>query len=356
MTNFDDFDEFDELVEELDEEFKIEDDETSIVRQEKPSLQDTIASLKTTTEKRVDKTVLYGLSGVSTSDVATQVQPIWNGLATGIRRKILREMVDLVETDFEIDYRSFALFALADGDPRVRTSAIEALWEDESLELMSLLIGIAQKDAVPEVRAAALSALGRFILLGELGDLPDDETSRAEDAVIAILNNDSNDVSVRRRALEAISNCTHKIVPQAIQEAYTSEDHDMRVSAIFAMGRSADERWEDTILDELDSDDPEMRYEAVRASGELSLVEAVPKIARLLVADDDREIREVAIWSLGETGGKEAMRILELLAETAEDEEDDVLLEAIEDAISNATLMSGDLFSISLDGFDDYDD
>lgn len=351
-----DFNEFDDEFDYDNIESDIEEDEV-VVNREKPSLADAISSLKTSTERRVDKNVLYGLSGLGREDMA-QVKPIWDALSASTRRKVLREMVDLSETDFEMDYRTFGLNALNDADPRVRTSAIEVLWEDESLELMSRLIEIVRQDNVPEVRAGALSALGRFILLGELGELPEDEIEKAENVAVEILNDLTVDVSVRRRALEAISNCSHKIVPQAILEAYNSDEQPMRVSSLYAMGRTCDERWSDTILDELDSSDPEMVYEAVKASGELSLVEAVPKIARVLIDDDDREIKEVAIWSLGETGGKEAMRLLEILAETAEEEDDDVLLEAIEDAINNASMLSGDLFSISLDGldFDEYDD
>jgi hypothetical protein len=57
-----------------------------------------------------------------------------------------------------------------------------------------------------------------------------------------------------------------------------------------------------------------------------------------LALGDDREIQLVAIWSLGEIGGKESMRVLEFLLGKAEEDEDDDLEEAVEDAIGNASL------------------
>lgn len=321
------------------------------------TLQDALKVLKTYDGDMPDKTILYGLSGLMSADVKL-LKPVWETLANTHRRKIIRTLVETSEADFEMDYRTVGLFALDDLDSNVREAAIEVLWEDQSLEVMNRLIELTLNDADKSVRAAASTALGRYILLGELGDLPEGETIRAQDAMIRILKSDTEDISVKRRALEAIANCSHDIVPRAIHEAYHSDQHALQVSSLFAMGRSCDEKWSDIIIEELDSSDPEMRYEAVRASGELALGEAVRKLAKIAVEEDDREVKEVAIWSLGEAGGKEALRVLNLLLETAEDEDDDDLIQAIEDAIGNASLAQGDLFmfDVSQTDFIDEDD
>ena len=207
-------------------------------------------------------------------------------------------------------------YALSDSDAGVREAAVELLWEDESLVLMNRLIDIALYDEAINVRAAAASALGRFILLGELGDLPEEEITKAQDAAVSILNNVSEDYDVRRRALEAIANSSHEIVDEAIREAYDNPDHRMQISAVFAMGRTYDSQWNEYVLQQLDSEDPEMSYEAARAAGELEIEEAVPGLTRLAL-DHDREVKEVAIWSLGEIGSRESTRILERLATEA---------------------------------------
>ena len=287
-----------------------------------------------------DASIFYGLSSLQPEDVE-RLRPVWESLPASYRRKLLRTLVDISETNYELDYSRFARFALEDPDVVVREAAIESLWEDDSLELMEQLIQVAQTDEAREVRASATSALGRFILAGELGELPETETVKAQEAAISILNNQTEDNDVRRRALEAIANCSHPIVEGAIDEAYNGDDHRMQISAVFAMGRTCDDRWGDIVISELDNDDPEMRYEAARAAGELELEDAVSPLTRLAY-DDDVEIQDVAIWSLGEIGGKEAVRVLSLLEKSARLDDKTELLTAIEDALANAQLGGGD--------------
>lgn len=322
----------------------------------KPDLDTTMKTLQAHKSAYADSTLLYGLSGLTETERG-RLGPVWHELGTGYRRKVLEDLTRFAEANIEMDYRQVGLLGLTDTDYGVRTRAIDLLWEDESLELMTQLIHMATEDAQPEVRAASATALGRFILAGEVGDLPEDETAIAQQAVIGILQNPKELVEVQRRALEAIANCSHPIVKGAIREAYNSPEQAMRVSAVYAMGRTCDERWHDVVLDELESDDAEMRYEAARAAGELELMDAVPKLARLLL-EEDREILAVTVTALGEIGGKEAVRILEALVEKAEDEEDDDLLQAAEDALGNASLVDGMFadFDFGFGGDDDYED
>lgn len=322
-------------------------------RRLRPNLSTTLELLKSGDNGSPGSDIFYGISGLTQSDMK-QFAPVWSALTPAYRRKIMRAMIEISETDFEMDYRAVGMFALTDPDPVVREAAIEVLWEDESLELLSQLIAIATKDEIREVRAGAASALGRFVLLGELGDLPQDETRQVQNTVIALLNDPKEDTAVRRRALESIANSSHETVPESIRKAYYGDDPQMRISSVFAMGRSCDDQWSAAVLEEIESEDPEMRYEAARASGELELQEAVPLLSRL-AAEDEREIQEVSVWALGEIGGREALRVLNSLAEIAEDDGDDELLDAIHEAIGNASLVMGDIdLSFDEDGF--YDD
>lgn len=325
-------------------------DNNNTIEQQRPDLDTTLGALRDN-DGSVTSTIYYGLSGLDERGIEG-LAPVWAGLTPEYRRKLLRELIETSEANFELDYRALGHFALGDDDSGVREAAIELLWEDESLPLMRRLIGLALEDEATNVRAAASSALGRFILLGELGDLPETETGKAQDAAVSILNNMDEDVGVRRRALEAISNCGHEIVEEAIREAYDSGDHRMQISAVFAMGRSYDEQWGDYVRQQLDSDDPEMRYEAARAAGELELEEAVPGLIRLAL-DNDREVKEVAIWSLGEIASREAVRVLERLATDAKRHGDDELLEVIEDALGSASLGGGSLLLMRLDQEDE---
>ena len=317
------------------------DDEDEISEREQPDLDTTIAALKENTDGIYNATIFYGLSGLSADEFA-RVKPTWDGLDAEFRYKLVQQMADLSETNFDLDYEIIGQYALDDSNPDVRAAAIELLWDDESVTMMNRLIEMAQWDEAIGVRAAAASALGNFILQGELGEMDEHETARAQDAVVSLLNDEDEDVDVRRRALEAIANCSHEIVEGAIEDAYNSSDERMKASAIFAMGRTADDRWENIILREVDSSNPAFRFEAARASGELEIQEAVPTLGRL-ARENDAEIREAAIWSLGEIGGSQALRILSALAEEAQDLDDEDLMEQIEEAISSASLPGGDL-------------
>lgn len=337
----------DDLYEELDAIGEIDLDdavEPEIVaptRLERPAIADTIAAMGSEGDEPIAPVVFYGLSGLSRAELV-QLAPAWEALPAAYRRRLIRQMVEIGESDFEMDYNAIGKFALDDTDPVVRAAAIEMLFEDFSFALMDRLIGILHDDESREVRAAAASALGRFILAGELEDLPESETVRAQEAVVSIFSDENEDVEVRRRALEAIANCSHEVVEEAIREGYASFDRRMRASSLFAMGRSCDEQWSSILLRELESDDAEMRYEAARAVGEIEVPEAVPNLIRLAF-DADREIKQVAIWSLGEIGGRDAVRALTRLMRDAETGGDDDLQEAIDEALANAMLVDDDL-------------
>ena len=307
----------------------------------KPTVDEVIAILQDNSHEQVPTAAYYGLSDLD--DVSMQVfVPVWQNLPVDYKRRIVTELAEASEVNFDLNFDVLGYLALDDDDPSIRSSAIDLLWDDDSLSLLSRLIDLAENDESPEVRATATSEMGRFILLGEYGDIPEREAIRAQDVAIGLLNDATEDIQVRRRALEAISNSSLEFVSEAIAEAYESDEHLMRVSAVFAMGRSYDQRWTETVLREVRNDDPEIRYEAARAAGELEIEEAVTLLGQIAVADE-REIKQVAIWSLGEIGGGQATRLLTALAEDAEEAEDEDLLEAIEDAIGYANMVGSDI-------------
>jgi HEAT repeat protein len=121
-----------------------------------------------------------------------------------------------------------------------------------------------------------------------------------------------------------------------IRTAYASPDELMRISAVFAMGRSADDQWIETVISELEAQSPAMRYEAARAAGELEARNAISPLAHLL-DDPDREVQEMAIWALGQIGGDRARALLSKLAKS----DDAVLAEAADDALEELEWMEG---------------
>ena len=308
----------------------------------KPSIEDVrlaLRQLEPAQEQAVSASVVYGLSELSASERRT-LEGDWAQLSAASRRGVLRALIEASEAMFETNYREIALLALGDDDSWVRTAAIELLWTDETVETMRRLMTLADDDAESIVRIAALKELGRFILLGEYGDIPEDVAKEAQDLALRIHKKHDDGLEIRRRALEALSNSSHPDVEALIRSAYADGNHDLKISAIFAMGRTCSRVWRETLLEELDSPDNEIVFEAVTACGQIQLHESVRRIGELVV-NDDREVQLAAIWALGEIGGNHAFEILTSLEETIDDEEAAVVVEeALDTAGFNRTFAS----------------
>ena len=318
---------------------------------QRPSLENVIAALQkesATPVNVISSTLVYGMSDLSEED-CREIEDLWQLLPSTFKHQFLRALNEASETLYELNFREIATFSLDDPSPMVRAMAIELLWTDESTETMRRLIDLAKSDPDHSVRASALKALGKFVLLGEYGEVPQEIAKEAQDLALHLHQDLAEPLDVRRRALEALSNSSLPNVTALIRAAYTHGNHDLKISAIFAMGRSCNSAWRGILMDELASDDYESLYEAINACGQLQLSDSVPRIGELTLRDDS-EIQMMAVWALGEIGGKQAFDILTSLAETDQDE-------ALELAIDEALDSAG--FSLTLPSFgfgleDDY--
>lgn len=261
----------------------------------------------------------------------------WEQLSLDRRRQVVAALLEFAEDHVDASFAAIYRWLMDDADAQVRAQAIEGLWEEEDVRLITPLVRRLKSDPDLEVQAAAALALGRYVLLGEFDQIDASAAQRVEAALLDAYRDPDLDVWVRRRVLEALANSSHDDLPEMILQAYEDDDDTLRVGAIFAMGRSADPGWNHYVLDELGSSDRAMLFEATRASGELEIEEAVPDLIRLL-ADDDVEIRDTAVWALGRIGGREARRALQACC--ASNDED--LQEAAEEALAELDFMAGD--------------
>ncbi|HDD25158.1 MAG TPA: HEAT repeat domain-containing protein [Chloroflexi bacterium] len=280
---------------------------------------------------------LYHLSNLENTEVL-DVQRTWVELPTDLRYQLAVRLVEMAEADFELDFGEVFRICLEDEDASVRAVAIEGLWEDEDVLLVPRLVQLLQQDDSAIVRAAAAESLGRYILLGELNKMRSDHHLVAYDAVLAAHQDRDEDPTVQRRALESLAYVENETVIRLIQAAYNAADEKMRVSAVFAMGRSADSRWASLVQQELFSGNPELRFEAARACGELQLRESVPELAGL-VEDVDAEVQEAALWALGQIGGDQARQILQRYIH----HDNEAIQAAAEAALNELEFMYGDL-------------
>ncbi len=248
------------------------------------------------------------LSGLSKEEVRLLDQ-MWQQFDTSRRRQVVEKLVDLSEDSAELDFNAVFRRCLHDHEADIRVMAIEGLWECEDRWLLYALERLVICDDSTEVRAAAAVALGRYILLAELGKLRPEEARKLEETLFACIENPQEPLQVRRRAIEALGHLSLEKVTAVIEEAYASQDRLMRVSSLYAMGRNADPRWLPILIRELENEDGEMRYEAASSCGELGDAQAAPYLIPLM-DDPDLEVQLAAINALGKVGGTLARRAL----------------------------------------------
>jgi len=296
---------------------------------------------------------LYAFSDLSRQDAET-VRQEWPNIPVERRRTVLRELVDFALNDLDWQLGRILRIALNDTDAQVRQTAIEGLWEDFESDLIGPLIQALRNDEHVGVRAAAATALGAYVLAGELDELDAALAMRVEEALLAILENSEEPVAVQSCALESIAYSGETGVRQLIEDAYYSPEEEMRVSSLVAMGRSADVHWRSYARAELLNPDPAMRAEAARACGELEAKAALRDLLELLT-DEVQAVRLAAIFALGHIGGRDARDALHTVSESGEPAEAEAANEALEEMAFYADPNAISLFDEAADEEDDWD-
>jgi len=272
---------------------------------------------------------LHLFSDLEPSDLK-KLSKAWPHISPRRKHSLLEDLEDLAEADTLTSFDDVARSLLADDDPQVRVRAIRLLWECEDVNLVPKYFDILNNDVNIEARAAAANALGQFVYMGELDKIPSDLHHTIEDQLIETTTSTEQAPLVRRRALESLGNSSRDDITPLIEAAYRKKDPDWVGSALFAMGRSCDDRWRKQILSQLRSDNEDIRPEAIHAAGELVLKSARPVLLDLLEDEEDLEIRHELIWALSRIGGEGVRSKLEELLEI---EEDDEVADFIEEAL-----------------------
>jgi HEAT repeat protein len=253
----------------------------------------------------------------------------WMQIDDERRRIIVRHLADISEENFQVDFSEVFAFCLSDTSSAVRMASLDGLWDSDRTTLLEPIVEMMRNDPDDQVRALAAATLGHYVLLSEWQQIPESKVKPAVRALLDVLNDPMTEKSVRRAALESVGAASHPKVSHYIEEAYDSGDLELQPSSMFAMGRSADSRWLDIVIDEMDSPIIDMRIEAARAAGVIGNAEAVSELSNL-VLDEDYEVRQAAITALGQIGGPGASGILE---ELVDDPDMADLSEAIHEAL-----------------------
>lgn len=298
--------------------------------------------------KKFSRRSLQLLSDIDPASLKTLLD-IWPRVQPDRKRLLLEELHSLADDDTLASFNDFARAMLTDPDAPVRAGAIRLLDECEDVKLIPAFIKVLTTDGSAETRAQAAVGLGKYVELGELEEISEKTKRQVQDALLAKVNSDDQ-LLVRRNSLEALGYSSRIEVVTVIESAYHRENPDWQASALFAMGRSADERWEDHVLSSILDEIEIVRLAAVKAAGELGLESARQILFNLLEDEEDDDIAAAAIWSLSQVGGEDIRIYIQNLIDRSEDDEQTAFLQdALDNLFFTEDLAKFDLLNLDVD-------
>jgi HEAT repeat protein len=268
---------------------------------------------------------------------------IWSSVKPERKLLLLSELLKNLDSDNIVNYEEIGRALLKDADADVRAYAIGLLAESNDPRLASTLIDIFLTDTELTPRMEAAILLGEFVLLAELEELDEELKAKIEDALMTVIRSEDNP-ALRKRALESLGYSARDEMVNIIETAFQRADPTWVASALRAMGRSHDNRWEDDVVSKLLDEDPRIRFAAAEAAGELNIEAAAPIMLQMLEdEEEDDDVISATIWSLSQIGGEDARIYIVNLIENTEDED---LVAFLEDALENLE------FNQEMDKFD----
>jgi HEAT repeat protein len=273
-------------------------------------------------------------------DEARQLADVWSEIDSSRRAALLSALTDMAQDNVELNFDAVFKTALQDETPEVRAAALRGLFEYEGRDLIPRLIELLREDIDAEVRRECAMALGRYAVEAELGNLRPGDTGAIKEALMECAEDLEEDEKVRARAIEALGAMSGEETDNLIESIYQEESPWLKVGAVDAMGRSANELWLPIVLREMENPAPEMRHAAAFAAGQIGDEEAIGRLKQMAALDPDHDVQLAAITALGEIGGAQARVALKSLLY----EGDDDLREAIQEALTEISY-SDDLMS-----------
>ena len=274
--------------------------------------------------------LLYTFSDLNADDIRI-LKAAWPSLPLMRRRTLLEDLIDMAERDNLMMFEEVGKVALEDDDADVLVSAIDLLFQAEDSRLIPTFLRLLQNASLNErVRAAAANALGPYVYLGEVEKIRPELLQNIVEVLLNVYANDLSDL-VRRRVLESLGYSSHAAVPELLRAAYFRPEVAWQESAMFAMGKSADDQWQSFVLANLEHENLKVRLQAIHAAGELTLYAARQTLLRMLNQEyKNEELRHELVWALSQIGGEGIEAAFYRLMDRIDDEEE---LTLIEDAL-----------------------
>ena len=256
----------------------------------------------------------------------------WKKVPVDRKTLLLDKLTAYLDEDTIVSYEDIGKALLDDPEAEVRARAFSLLSESDDPRLVDKFVEIFQGDTDLAPRLKAANLLGKFVLLGELEELNEKHLRKIEEALLSIIRSDENP-ALRRAAVEAFGYSGREDAVAIIESAFEREDPLWVSSALRAMGRAHDNRWDDSVVSKLLDADPRVRFAAAEAAGELSIEEAGPILLKMLEdEEEDDNVTMAAIWALSQIGGEDARAYILNMLDNTDDED---VAEFLEDALDN---------------------
>ncbi|MEJ5347835.1 MAG: HEAT repeat domain-containing protein [Desulfosoma sp.] len=209
---------------------------------------------------------------------------------------------------------------------------------DDALARLLLKIA-ADPDEDASLRGTAAVALGASLEYVDMEGFEDPEESPLSEELFDEIQEKFHDLyrdprtpdEVRRSVLEASVRAPLEWHREAVASAYKSPQKDWKLSAVFAM------RWlegfDKEILESLQSEDPDILYQAVCAAGAWGVSGAAPVLQKILESDEIDE--DLFFATLEAVGTVMPERATELLGDLL-NSDDPEIVDAVEEALSTA--------------------
>ncbi len=293
---------------------------------------------------------IYRLSDLSGSELR-QFETVWPTLPDWRRQALLEDLEQMFEEDTLLFFEPICRLGFYDAHPQVRFVALRSLQDYDVEDLIPSFLEALSSDKDHEIRALAAAVLGEYVYLGEIEEIPADILESIEDGLLQAAQSGKT-TSIRQRAIESLGFSSRQEVPSLIESAFNTQEETWMVSALNAMGKTYDERWHASVLKMLAHPSTKVRYEAVRAAGDLEITAAKEPLLALLEGEE-REIFLAAIWSLSQIGGEELYQVFEDLLSTTESDDD---ADSIEVALDNLAFKESISLYDTYDFDEDYED
>ncbi len=211
----------------------------------------------------------------------------------------------------------------------------EGVINEEFAEALLAIVG--NRGEPDELRGKAAICLGPALEHGDTFGFEDPDDLSIPEATFCRTQKSFRDLfledtvprDVRRRILEASVRAPQEWHKEAVRSAHSSEDADWKLTAVFCMRfiRGFDE----LILEALNSEDPEIHFEAVCAAGSWGVNAALSHVVELAFDNNtDKALRIAAIDAVASIRPLEARDILDDLT----DLDDEEIVEAVYEALA----------------------